>query len=56
MQRALDLIETTAMLEPRKLNDAAGKAINQPSPLAPAAPTATPTPETSSSPAPEGSF
>jgi hypothetical protein len=35
VQRALDLIETTAMLEPRNLHDDAGKPVEQPSPLAP---------------------
>jgi hypothetical protein len=34
VQSALDLIETTAMLERRKLQDAEGKKIDQPSPLA----------------------
>ena len=33
-QRALDLIETAAMLEPRALRDGTGKAVEQPSPLA----------------------
>lgn len=33
-QRALDLIETTAMLEPRRLQDARGQTVTQPSPLA----------------------
>jgi hypothetical protein len=33
-QNALDLIETAAMLEPRKLKDSEGKQIDQPSPLA----------------------
>jgi hypothetical protein len=42
-QRALDLIETTAMLEPRRLKDDDGTAIQQPSPLAPTAPTTAPT-------------
>lgn len=32
-QRALDLLETTAMLEPSRLNDATGHAVNQSSPL-----------------------
>lgn len=32
-QRALDLIETTAMLEPHRLQDGRGKPVNQPSPL-----------------------
>lgn len=34
VQRALDLIETTAMLEPRRLQDSEGKKVDQPSPLA----------------------
>lgn len=34
VQSALDLIETAAMLEPRKLKDSEGKRIDQPSPLA----------------------
>lgn len=38
-QRALDVIETAAMLEPRALRDGAGHAVNQPSPLAPNADT-----------------
>ncbi|MET1754441.1 hypothetical protein ABVV53_03015 [Novosphingobium sp. RD2P27] len=33
VQRALDLIETTAMLEPRRLKDGTGKDVQQPSPL-----------------------
>ena len=33
-QRALDLLETTAMLEPSRLQDAGGNKVNQPSPLA----------------------
>ena len=33
-QRALDLIETTALLEPRALQDSAGASVRQPSPLA----------------------
>ena len=33
-QAALDLIETTAMLEPSRLNDSAGRQVDQPSPLA----------------------
>lgn len=36
-QRALDLIETSAMLEPRNLRDANGKAVEQASPLTPPA-------------------
>ena len=39
VQKALDLIETTAMLEPRRLQDAEGKKVEQPSPLATPAPT-----------------
>jgi hypothetical protein len=39
-QRALEVIETTAMLEPRGLRDGEGLAVNQPSPLAPPAETA----------------
>ena len=34
IQRALDLVETTAMLEPHRLNDGAGTKVDQPSPLA----------------------
>lgn len=40
VQQALDLIETAAMLEPRRLQDAEGKKIDQPSPLAAPADTA----------------
>ena len=36
-ERALDLIETTALLEPRTLGDGAGHRVNQPSPLTPPA-------------------
>ncbi|MBW8754682.1 MAG: hypothetical protein JF595_11120 [Sphingomonadales bacterium] len=36
-QHALDVIETAAMLEPRALRDGAGKAVTQPSPIAPPA-------------------
>ena len=39
-QRALDLIETTAMLEPIRLGDGEGRKVVQPSPLASPAPTA----------------
>lgn len=39
-QLALDLIETTAMLEPRRLVGGDGARVNQPSPLAPPVPTA----------------
>ncbi len=35
VQRALDLIETTAMLDPHRLKNGAGSSVNQPSPLAP---------------------
>lgn len=35
VQRALDLIETTALLEPRRLQDDAGQSVDQPSPLVP---------------------
>lgn len=34
VHRALDLIETTALIEPRRLNDGSGKAVEQPSPVA----------------------
>lgn len=44
-QRALDLIETTAMLEPRRLKDGTGQAVEQPSPLS--TPSLAPTPEAS---------
>lgn len=54
MQRALDLIETTAMLEPRGLNDAAGHTVNQTSPLA--RPTPVPTPQSAESGVPEATF
>lgn len=37
-QRALDLIETTAMLEPRRLRDESGEAVEEASPLTPAPP------------------
>jgi hypothetical protein len=36
-QRALEVIETTAMLEPRELRDGEGLAVSQPSPLTPPA-------------------
>ena len=49
VQRALDLLETTAMLEPRRLNDAEGHKVDQPSPLA--TPTATATPSATAQPA-----
>ncbi|MCJ2188988.1 MICOS complex subunit MIC60 [Novosphingobium beihaiensis] len=41
-QHALDLLETTAMLEPSRLKDAEGHKVDQPSPLATPVPTATP--------------
>jgi hypothetical protein len=34
VHRALDLIESTALIEPRRLNDGSGKAVDQPSPVA----------------------
>lgn len=43
VQHALDLIETTAMLEPQRLHDSEGQAVDQPSPLAPPAESARPT-------------
>lgn len=43
VQKALNLLETTAMLEPNRLQDANGKAVDQPSPLAPTAPMGEPT-------------
>jgi len=45
-QHALDLIETTAMLEPRRLKDGSGQDVEQPSPIA------TPQPSPSLTPAP----
>jgi len=45
VEQALDLIETTAMLEPRRLKDGSEQPVNQPSPLA--GPSATPTPQAS---------
>lgn len=46
VQQALDLLETTAMLEPTRLQDAEGRRVDQPSPLAsPTAPEAQPRPE-----------
>jgi uroporphyrinogen-III synthase len=41
-QRALDLIETTAMLEPTRLQDSEGQRVDQPSPLAEPAKAASP--------------
>lgn len=49
-ERALDLIETTAMLEPRRLKDGSGQDVNQPSPLS--TPEASPTPTSTSGTAP----
>ena len=44
-QRALELIETAAMLEPHRLQDSAGQKVDQPSPLAePALPVPVPVP------------
>jgi len=43
VQKALDLLETTAMLEPARLHDGEGQAVDQPSPLAPTAPMGDPT-------------
>lgn len=56
VQRALDLLETTAMLEPRRLKDADGNQVDQPSPLATStgqtpAPAAVPTPPAQAAPA-----
>lgn len=45
VQKALDLLETTAMLEPNRLQDATGRTVDQPSPLSPAAPTGEPEPQ-----------
>lgn len=47
VQRALDLIETTAMLDPRNLQDSQGRRVEQASPLA--GPTASPSPTPSPS-------
>jgi hypothetical protein len=49
-QNALDLLETTAMLEPRRLKDGSGQDVNQPSALS--TPEPVPTPSTASSTAP----
>jgi hypothetical protein len=46
-QRALDLLETTAMLEPRRLKDGSGQDVDQSSPLSSS--TAAPTPTTAAS-------
>jgi len=55
VQRALDLIETTAMLEPRRLRDGAGQFVTDPSPLAPLiAPPPEPTPAPTATTAPIG--
>ncbi|PNU04308.1 hypothetical protein A8V01_21100 [Novosphingobium guangzhouense] len=53
VQKALDLLETTAMLEPNRLQDSNGRTVDQPSPLAPAAPAGEPT--EAADPAPEAS-
>lgn len=53
VQRALDAIETTALLEPKTLHDGAGRAIAQPSPLETPGASASGTP--SPVPAPEAS-
>ncbi|TCM18909.1 hypothetical protein EDF56_104444 [Novosphingobium sp. PhB165] len=45
VQDALDLLETTAMLEPRRLQDSAGHAVSQQSPLAAPGEEASPTPD-----------
>jgi len=45
-QHALDLLETTAMLEPRRLKDGSGQEVDQPSPLS--TPEPRPTPASSS--------
>lgn len=51
-QRALDLIETTAILEPRALKDGSGQEVSDPSPLASPTPdTASPTPNAAPAPA-----
>jgi hypothetical protein len=42
-QRALDLLETTAMLEPRRLKDGSGQEVDQPSPLSTPGPSPAPT-------------
>ncbi|MDP3908431.1 hypothetical protein [Novosphingobium sp.] len=58
-QRALDLIETTALLEPNRLQDSAGDRVQQSSPAAPAAnsnPAPTPAPTTAVNPAPAGAI
>ncbi len=44
-QKALDLLETTAMLESHRLQDSAGAAVNQQSPLATPGSEPSPTPE-----------
>lgn len=52
-ERALDLIETTALLDPDKLRTASGRAVQQPSP---AGPQLAPAPLPSASATPEGTF
>lgn len=50
VQQALDLLETTAMLEPSRLKDAEGHKVDQPSPLATPAQEPFPAPTASASP------
>ncbi|MEE4451512.1 hypothetical protein [Novosphingobium resinovorum] len=47
VQKALDLLETAAMLEPNRLQDSTGRSVDQPSPLAPTPPAEEPAPEAS---------
>lgn len=47
VMRALELLETTAILEPRDLRDARGIAVEQPSPVAPVTPADTAVPSAS---------
>lgn len=51
-QRALDVLESTALIEPRRLNDAAGRNVQAPSPLVPPPPSATPQQQPSAPPPP----
>lgn len=51
-QRALDQIETSALLEPHGLNDARGRDVRAPSPLAQPVPSPAPTPAPAASPSP----
>lgn len=50
-QQALDLLETTAMLEPRRLKDGSGQDVNQATPLSSPVATATPAATTTTAPA-----